>query len=68
MTKKIDARNGEVWKTAAGHRVRIISSQRPDVIETAYVDGRVNGYLGANFDAATGNAIGGGDHLVEREA
>jgi hypothetical protein len=66
-TKKFDAKPGETWRTAMGHRVKIIPGARADIIETAYVDGRVDGYLGINFDAASGTSAGG-DALVEREA
>lgn len=65
--KKVDARPGQVWKTAMGHRVRIIAGARIDVIEAAYVDGRVEGNLGINFEAASGVSIENGDALVERE-
>lgn len=58
---------GETWKTAHGHRVRIIAGASTDVIETAYVDGPVDGYRGANFDRETLHAVRGDDYLVSRE-
>jgi hypothetical protein len=57
---------GEIWKTARGHRVRILAGASKDVIETAYVDGRVDGNMGANFDADTLHAVRGDDDLVGR--
>jgi hypothetical protein len=56
---------GEVWKTVNGHRVRVLAGRSHDLIETAYVDGRVNGYLGANFYADTRLAVRDNDRLEE---
>lgn len=56
------------WRTKHGHLVRILISAAPaprTIIETEYVNGRVDGYLGANFHL-DGHAVMGDDMLVER--
>lgn len=62
----------QVWRTHAGHLVKILISAMPgpqETIEGQYIkDGkqtRVNGSLGVNFDL-TGLAHDGKDWLVER--
>lgn len=59
-------KSGEIWQTRRGHRVRIIAGQSHEVIETAYVDGRVDGRLGMNFDPDTFHAVQGDDDLACR--
>lgn len=61
-------KHGQTWSTKHGHLVRILLSMRPgpqQIIETAYVDGRVDGHLGANFHL-DGSAVLGADALQER--
>lgn len=61
-------KHGQVWHTKHGHLVRILVSMKPgrqEVIETAYVEGRVDGRLGANFHL-DGAAVMSDDALQER--
>lgn len=65
---QFEALPGQVWRTAMGHRVKILPGARPDVIiEAVYVGGSIDGNLGINFDADSGTSSSG-DALVEREA
>ena len=67
ILNRIEAKPGQVWKTAKGHRVRVLAGGDANIVETAYIDGRVNGYLGANFYADNGRAVRDADQLLERE-
>lgn len=62
----IDARAGQVWRTANGHRVTIINGQDPEIIYTDYTDGIVGDRRGILFDLSgveRGNPYG--DRLIE---
>jgi hypothetical protein len=70
MTDKEKPKHNQIWKTVNGHRVRILLSMLPGparCIETAYVDGPVNGRNGINFEIDTWKAVLGDDQLLERE-
>lgn len=57
---------GEIWLTKHGYKVRVIAGPSRDIIETSYLHGRVDGYLGINFDADTLRAMRGDDELLGR--
>lgn len=64
--KKLDVKYGDIWITAKGRKVRRVHGPAyATTIETAYLDGKIDGYWGANFDLE-GNQILGNDKLVER--
>lgn len=57
-------RPGEIWLTKKGYQVRILAGRSSELIEAAYLSGRIEGRLGINFEADTLKATRGDDELV----